>query len=171
MDISTLIDYDASPDTDYGTIPSGYYTAIIVASDRKQTKSGNGSYIELEHQICEGEYQGKTLWARLNLDNPNPIAVKIANQHMAQIRHATGKLKVKDSSELHDIPMLIRVELEMAGAKRERDGNEIKEWKALEGGSAAPTSAPAAAQAPTTPGASSSQSAPAAHPGPYPSRS
>lgn len=151
--IANFVDYQASPDSDFDPIPSGEYPAVITASEMKQTKAGTGQYLELEHQICEGPYAGKRVWARLNLDNPHATAVKIANQHLAQIRHATGRMQVQDSAELHNIPMLIRVELEPAGPKRERDGNEIKEWKALGGGPVAPVQqqrapAPAAQQAP-----------------------
>lgn len=152
--IANFVDYQASPDSDFDPIPSGEYPAVITDSEMKTTKAGTGQYLELEHQICDGPYQGKKVWARLNLDNPNATAVKIANQHLAQIRHATGRMQVSDSAELHNIPMLIRVELEPASAKREREGNEIKEWKALEGASSGPAavvqSKASQSQAPST---------------------
>lgn len=140
--IANLVDYQASPEAQFAPLPSGDYVAIIVASEMKDTKNGRGQYLELEHEIIEGASQGKKVWARLNLVNDNATAVTISNQHLAQIRHATGKLQVTDSQQLHDIPMVIRVEFQPAGPKREREGNEIREWKAVDG--AVPQSRPSA---------------------------
>lgn len=158
--IANLVDYQASPESQFAPLPSGYYTAVIVESEMKDTKKGRGQYLELTHEIIEGESQGKKVWARLNLVNDSATAVAIANQHLAQIRHATGQLQVQDSQQLHNIPMVIRVEFQPAGPKREREGNEIREWKAVEGGAQSRPSAPAPVAAPVHPAAGASAAPP-----------
>jgi hypothetical protein len=69
---------DVEPNSAFEPIPAGKYLAAITASETKQNKAGNGSYLELTLSLLEGAYQGRQLWARLNLDNPNATAVKIA---------------------------------------------------------------------------------------------
>ncbi len=101
-------------------IPAGKYVAAIVASEMKPTKSGNGSYLELQFQVLEGEYEGRLLWARLNLENPNKLAVKIARSELASICKAVGILTPNDSTELHDLPLQVTVKL-----KKRSDTGEL----------------------------------------------
>lgn len=116
-------------------IPAGEYKAVIVASESKRTKAGDGEYLELEHQIIEGEYAGRKLYSRLNLQSKNPKAVEIARSDLAQIRNATGKLNPRDSIEFHNIPILIRVVylLPDPAKNRENPQNDIKAWKPIAG--------------------------------------
>jgi hypothetical protein len=136
--LSGYVDYNASPESDRSPLPSGEYLSIISASDMKPTKNNSGEYLELEHTVVDGPFKGRKFWARLNLHNPNTTAVQIAQQHLAQIRHATGILNPTDSFQLHNIPMLVRVELVPASAKRDREGNEVREWKRVGQAPAAP---------------------------------
>lgn len=144
---------DAEASQDIGCIPTGEYPAHIIDSDMKPTKNNDGEYLELTHEVLDGPYKGRKVWARLNLDNPNSQAVEIANRDFSAIRHATGVLNPRDSADLHRKPMLIRVEFIPAGTvnKRgiasDRDRNEIKGWKAIDPADlpASTPSAPAAA--------------------------
>ena len=80
--------------------------------------------LELTFQVVEGEFKGRMLWARLNLDNPNPLAVKIARGELSAMCRAVGIMEPKDSCELHNLPLLITVK-----QKTDSDGevrNEIK---------------------------------------------
>lgn len=130
---------DAEASQDIGAIPTGEYLAQIVDSDMKPTKNNEGEYLELTHEILDGDFKGRKVWARLNLDNPNTQAVEIANRDFSAIRQATGVLNPRDSADLHNKPVVIRVEFIPAGTvnKRgiasDRDRNEIKAWKKAEG--------------------------------------
>jgi hypothetical protein len=136
--LSGFIDYNASPESQYSPLPSGEYVAIITDSDVKTTKKGDGQYLELTYQIADGPYSGRQVWVRITLANPNATAVTIGQTHLAQLRHATGRLTVSDSAEFHNIPHVVRIEHVPANpAKgRDRDGNDIKEFKALAGAKA-----------------------------------
>ena len=90
-------------------IPAGQYLAAITGSEMRQTKRGDGEYLQLTFQILEGEHQGRNLWTRLNLKSPTAIAVQIARQDLSAICRAVGVLHPKDSAELHDLPMVIAV--------------------------------------------------------------
>ncbi|GMU36592.1 MAG: DUF669 domain-containing protein [Phycisphaerae bacterium] len=110
---------DVDPAVGYDPIPAGKYLAAITESEEKPTKSGSGSYVQLTFQILEGEYKGRLVWARLNLDNPNATAVKIARAELSAICRAVGVMSPKDSSELHNLPLVISV-----GVKPRKDNGE-----------------------------------------------
>ena len=121
------LNFDANqvaPTTDFEPIPAGKYLAVITGSEIKPTKSGNGSFLELTYQVLDGQYKGRLLWARLNLDNPNRQAVEISRGQLSTICRSVGVMKPNDSVELHGIPLMITVR-----CKRRDDGevfNEIK---------------------------------------------
>ncbi len=111
---------EVEPMETFEPIPEGKYVAAITASEMKPTKSGNGTYLELTFQVLEGDYKGRLLWARLNLDNPNKLTVKIARSELAAICKAVGVLTPNDSTELHDLPLQVKV-----GLKRRDDTGEL----------------------------------------------
>lgn len=133
-----------APRDEFEPLPSGEYRAMIVDSDMKPTRAGTGQYLELTYQILDGPYAGRNVWARLNLDNPNPKAVDIAQRDLQKIQYACGGIAVSESNQLHNIPHVIRVEFVPANpAKNQnRDGNEIRGWKRAEGAMPAPQAAP-----------------------------
>ena len=149
------------PQEDFGPIPAGEYPAQIIDSEMRATASNAGQYLSLTHQIIDGPYKGRLVWARLNLDNPNAQTVEIANRQLSAICHAAGILQVTDSVQLHHRPLVIRVEFVPAGTDRrgrtrDRDSNEIKGWKKLEG---AVPAAPAQAAATSTPASATPRAA------------
>jgi hypothetical protein len=100
------------PTTPFEPLPAGRYVVQIVASEMRPTKDGSGQYLWLEMDVLEGDQQGRKLWDRLNLVNPNAQAVEIAQRTLSAICHAVGKLQVQDSEELHLIPMLVDVKVQ-----------------------------------------------------------
>ena len=111
---------NVDPMDSFEPIPAGKYLCAIVASEMKPTKSGNGSYLEIQFQVLDGEYKGRFVWDRLNLDNPNKLAVKIARAQLASICKAVGVLTPNDSTELHDLPLQVTVKM-----KRREDTGEM----------------------------------------------
>lgn len=108
------------PMGDFEPIAAGKYVAIITNSETKPNQSGTGSYLELTFQIIEGEYRNRLLWARLNLDNPSEMAVKIARAQLASICKAVNIPTPQDSAELHNLPLVIGVKI-----KRRKDTDEF----------------------------------------------
>ena len=104
-------DYQSNDAQDFAPIPDGIYPASIIASEMKTTKKGDGKYLELTWQIISGAYANRRIWSRHNIHNPNPEAVKIAMGEVAAICRAVGNMQPRDSSELHNIPMQIRIKL------------------------------------------------------------
>jgi hypothetical protein len=143
--------HDVEPNSSFDPIPADKYLAAITASAMKPTKTGNGSYLELTFSILEGEYQGRTLWARLNLNNPNSTAVKIARGELSAICRAVGVMQPRDSVELHNLPLVINVKLKKRSDNDELT-NEIKGYEAkAEAGTHAPASGSQSAVTDNTP--------------------
>jgi hypothetical protein len=132
--MANLTGFDANevePTTDFDPIPAGKYEAVITDSEVKPNKANTGSYLQFTFQILEGEYKGRFLWARLNLDNPNATAVKIARGELSAICRAVGVLQPKDSVELHDLPLVILVKCKKRPDTDELQ-NEIKGYEQKE---------------------------------------
>lgn len=112
---------EVEPRSNFEPLPAGKYPAAIVESEFKPTKSGTGHFLQLTFQILDGPHKGRFLWARLNLDNPNDTAVKIAQSELSAICRAVGVLQPKDSLELHNLPLTITVKL-----KRRSDTGDLQ---------------------------------------------
>jgi len=116
---------EVEPSSDFEVIPPGKYVAVITDTEVKKNKAGTGSYLQLTFQVIEGEFKNRFLWARLNLDNPNATAVKIARAELSAICRAVGVLQPKDSCELHNLPLVITVK----SRKRTDTGEAVNEVK------------------------------------------
>lgn len=148
------MNYQVGDDTmdAFGIIPPGEYKAMVVESDVRATKSGTGTLLVLTWQIVEGEYDGRKLWCRINLRNPNKTAVQIGAKELNTLAVATGKpsgYHISDSTELHDTPVMLDVRIKPADGQY-REGNEIKGYRAV---AATPSAAPKAAAVRSSPAA------------------
>jgi hypothetical protein len=127
------------PNQVFEPIPTSWYTGQVVESEMKPTSSSNGHYLELKVQILGGDYNNRTVFDRLNLDNPNQQTVDIAYRTLSAICHAVGlgNQEVEDSAWLHGKPFLVKVNERPARTDpttgtRYEAGNEIKGYKAID---------------------------------------
>ena len=138
---------DVEPSTGFDLLPAGDYVAVINSSEMKTNKAGTGRFLQLEFDVIEGEFNGRKLWTNLNLENPNQDAVKIARADLSAICRAVNVMVLRDSVELHNIPLVITV----AQKKDKNTGdmrNVINKYSAKQG--FAPSAHPAYKQ-PSTP--------------------
>ena len=119
---------EVDPIVGFDPVPENKYIAIITASEMKPTKNGSGSYLELVFDIIDGKYKGRKVWARLNLENPNATAVKMARGELSAICLAVGVPQPQDSVQLHNLPLVIKV----VCRTREDTGEITNEIKAYE---------------------------------------
>jgi hypothetical protein len=112
----------------FDAIPAGDYEAMVTDSTMKRTKDNAGEYLELTIEVQSGQYQGRKLWDRLNLQNRNVTAVEIAQKQLAQLCHATGVMQVQDSQQLHNRPIIMKVSVKNDPSRGLT--NEIKGYKA-----------------------------------------
>ena len=92
-------------------LPAGKYTVEITNSTTKETKAKNGSYLELELTVLEGEFRGRKLWDRLCLKHVNQKTERIAQANLSAICHAVNVLQPKDSVDLHGLPFEVTVRI------------------------------------------------------------
>ncbi|MCK9466108.1 MAG: DUF669 domain-containing protein [Thiopseudomonas sp.] len=129
------LNFDANavqPQESFEPIPAGWYECMIVESEMKPNKAGTGQYLQLRLDVTEGQYSNRVLFERLNLDNPNSTAVEIAQRTLSAICHATGVLQPRDSSDLHNIPLRVKVSVRPAGDGYDASNN-IKGYESLGG--------------------------------------
>lgn len=177
------LNFDArqvAPDAGFEPVPAGWYKVLMDESEMKPTKAGDGAYLHCRFNILEGPYTGRKLFARLNLRNANPTAQEIGFKQLSAVAHAVGVLQVADSTQLHNIPLQVRVKVRKDQSGEYDDQNDITSYKNINeqvgAQAAAPGGQPAAAGAPpagwtpppagATPPPAAALAAPAAPPAP-----
>jgi hypothetical protein len=112
-------------------VPAGEYPAIMVESERKPTKAGDGFYLNTKWQIVSGEFQNRFVFERYNLWlNPSKDkALSIARGQFSELCRAVGVANPKDSSELHNKPCMIKVKIKKDEEYGEK--NEISSYKPI----------------------------------------
>lgn len=159
---------EVDPTSQFDPIPSGDYPMMITESELKPTKKNDGSYLQMTIEVIDGQYKGRKVWERLNLDNPNETAREIAYRTLSAICHAVGKMQVADSSELHNLPFIGTVKFKPADGQYDA-GNEMKGYKKYQGAVSGAAPQPGQAQSATPAGggaAGEGQSAAAGAPQP-----
>lgn len=114
-------------------IPAGVYTAQITNSEMKQTKSGDGHYLQLDFEVIGGDHNGRKVWARLNIDNKNSQTVEIAQKTLATICECCDVDVLDDSEQLHNKPMEINI-IERPATAQYPAQNDVKGYTKIEGG-------------------------------------
>ena len=122
-----------APNTALEAIPSGNYIVMITASQKKPTQAGNGAYIELEQTIQAGEYKGRKVYDRLNIENPNQQAVQIAYATLSAICHVTGRLNITQTEQLHGVPFMAVVVKKPRNDQPDVMTNEVRGYKDVNG--------------------------------------
>jgi hypothetical protein len=145
-----LSGFDANavePQEAFEPLAAGWYKAVITESEEKPTKAQTGSYLQIKLQVIEGNAQGRVIFDRLNLNNPNGTAVDIAQRTLSAICRAVGIMTPRDSTELHDKPMMVKIVVKPASGDYSA-GNEVKGYEPVNGASQAPAGASAGAATP-----------------------
>ena len=125
-------------------LPSGSYVAVITDTEMKSTKAGNGEYLQITFEVeDDGQYNGRKLWARLNLNNANKKAEEIAARELSAICAALGIGGIEDSDELHGQALVVDVGVE----ENPTNGKLTNRIKGYSGIKKSPKPAPAPTQA------------------------
>lgn len=120
-------------------IPAGTYEAVVVESEIRPTKAGNGSGVNLTFEILSGDYKGRRVFNWLTLNHTNADAQRIGHEQLASLCKAVGVSQLTDTNQLHDKPLFIKIGID----RNDPDRNTIKRFIAKE--QPAAQSAPAAA--------------------------
>jgi hypothetical protein len=141
-------DTSNAPEDSYSALPPGWYTAMVEKAEMRTTRDGTGRYLWLQFEVVADRGKGRKLFTNINLVSHNQQAEEIGARELAQLGAACELLRLRDSSELVNKVIQVRVSIK----KDDPNENSIKAYKGLDGGaaSAQPPAAPAA-QAHTPP--------------------
>lgn len=154
-------------------LPEGWYDAMVDESSVEPTKdnatTGN-CYAKLRFSIIDGEFKGRKVFKNFNIKNSNPQAEEIGRKQLTAVGHAVGVPNATDTSQLHAVPMHIKVTLRKGGPKdpsnpdgeKYPDQNEISTFKHIS--EAVPAAGSAKSDGPVNPFAKPSAAAPAKPP-------
>lgn len=147
-----------APQESFTPIPAGIYIAQAIDSEVKPLKSGNGQALNLTFEVLDGQFKGRKVFSRLNIQHTNQQAEQIGQKQLSQLCHAAGVLKVNDSAQLHQRPVRIKVKIRKDETGQYGDQNEIAAFESV--GNVVPTTAPSGAFVPAPPAAPAAPTTP-----------
>jgi hypothetical protein len=121
-------EYDSSQyqgDNDFAPLPPGEYTVTIDKAEIKQTKAGDGHYVNVQLSVVGDKYANRKMFDRMNIDNPSQKAVEIGLRQFSSLcRAAAGgqDVKVTDTDELLGQTVVVKVAVK-------DDQNVVKAYK------------------------------------------
>ena len=120
----------------YELLPVGWYTAQVTETEIVPLKSGNGQALKLTIEVLQDGYRGRKVWARLNVRHTNQVAEQIGQQQLRELCESIGLARFRDTSELHNKPMQIKVKIRKDESGQYEDQNDVNGFKPAAGGAA-----------------------------------
>lgn len=128
-------------ESNFDPLPAGWYQASISKVELKNTKSGTGSYINVQYSILGPTHQGRVVFGMINISNQNPKAEEIGRQQLGELMRAIGLARVEDTDQLIGGNLSIKLDV------KEDDYGIKNNVKAFKSNGAAPSAPKAAPQA------------------------
>jgi hypothetical protein len=173
-DISEALGGDFNPQdhesaTDFEPLPAGWYLVQVEKAEVRDTKAKTGKVLKLELTVIDERFNGRKLFPRINIRNPNRTAEEIGLRTLASLGVACGLATVTDTAELigHNIAAKVKVKQD-EGYDPDNDVVAYKAATEAAGTTPAasapqqPAAAPVAAAAPARPARKVNVSAPGA---------
>jgi len=111
----TFVTSEYEDSKQFNPIPPGSYIFRIESADGKQTKNGNGCYVEVVLVVVEGNYIGRKVWDRINLVNKSTVAESIARGQFKALCEGVGIQELKSLLELNDKFIKVRIAIDKSG--------------------------------------------------------
>lgn len=117
-------------ENNYELLPAGWYTAQVTESEIVALKSGQGKALKLTFEVLQDGYRNRKVWARLNVQHSgSPQAEKIAQEQLRELCESVGVVRMQDTVELHNKPVLIKVKIRKDDSGQYEDQNEVTGFK------------------------------------------
>lgn len=107
----SFINNDDGEMLNFAAVPKAKYIGKMTDSEWIKNSTGTGSHVKCTFTIMDKKYKNRKLIKRLNLVNNNDDAVRIANIELNSIKLACGKAVIRDTEELHGIPIVLDVDI------------------------------------------------------------
>ena len=112
--------------SDFDVLLPGDYNVMVLKAEIKETKKGDGAYLEVELTVIDGPRENAQLWHRMNIANPSEKAVQFGKRDLAKMAQAIGIQKIDNESMLVDKMLTVSVKV--------KDGeNQIRDFRAYTG--------------------------------------
>lgn len=148
-----LFDFDATAiepsQTSFEPVPAGVYVAKAIETDLRELKSGNGTGLSVQFEIIDGQFINRRIFSNLNVKHNNQTAERIGQEQLSAFCKAVGINKLKNTDDLVNKPLKIKVKIRKDESGNYGDRNEITGYEAISGAvpsasHSAPPKAPAA---------------------------
>jgi len=136
MDLNGFNALEVEPSSTFQPLPAGWYKCVITEAVEGINKAGTGSYLKLSIEVIDGDYTGRNVFDYLNLKHDKDVVVQIAQQALSQICRAINVNSPKDSAELCDKPLMVKMAVTPANNGYEASNN-AKGYEAVSGGASA----------------------------------
>lgn len=92
-------------------LPLNWYHVTITREEIKETSgsAGKGQSLTFFLKVLSGPHAGREQRDQLNIDNPNPTTVRIAQQRLSAYAHVTGQVRFNDTAELFNKPFAAKI--------------------------------------------------------------
>lgn len=120
------LDLSEVEESQFDLLPVGVYTVNLVEAEVKDTKAGDGQYINCKFKVIGGPHDGRFLFKMFNIKNRNPTAVNIGMSQLKSLMLAGGatKLQLSDVNEL--CGLIVDAAVGKSTSHEFGDRNEIK---------------------------------------------
>lgn len=119
---------EVEPATGFDPLPEGSYLVMVQKCEEKPTKKGDGMQMVIKLRVLDGKYAKRTLFSRINLQNPSAKCVEIGRAELSAFCRATGVMTPKKAFEFCNRTCRVKVAVAERG-----DGkgltNEITKWE------------------------------------------
>ena len=88
--ISSVQTQDSTEKKTYAPVPNGEYVVALNRVAEKQTKAGNGTYIDASFTIAEGDYTKRLLFHTFLINHTSDKAQSIGREQLDKFLKAVG---------------------------------------------------------------------------------
>ena len=85
MNLDLGLDMEESYDSGFDPLPNGLYLMSIDSIEIKNTKDGQGKYLNVKFKVVSDEYNGRAIFCKYNIVNANDKAVSIAKAELQKL--------------------------------------------------------------------------------------
>lgn len=109
-----VLNFDATQidTTSHDPVQPGTYEAVITESETRPCRNGQGLGINLTFEILSDPMKGRKVWNWINYLHPKPETQRIGQEELARLCKALGIARLGDTTEMHNIPLMITVGLD-----------------------------------------------------------
>jgi hypothetical protein len=137
--LNETIDVNDLPvsERNFDPLPPGWYRVTITEADykptSKSTKEAPASMVKVRYDVMGPTCQGRVVFGNFNNRHPKPEVERIGRQQFGELLRAIGLAKCDDTDQLVGRSCDIKLTIREASGGYDAS-NDVKAWKAIEGG-------------------------------------